>query len=344
MKKRSLYIIFLLFLGSATMLQARERISHWMGVWAELGEWSMLPEQSRLNPSIGGAGALGGTYEMQVSHFLLNVGLGAKAGYTSFKTPDDLTWYLEPGNHLYGTGPRDRDGWYYDYYAAMDNRRDNYLNVSFQIPVLLGAQFGRFYFLAGVKGDIHMLNRATISGDVRSHGEYEEFRMPLPGGGYTGYITEPYDMFYHGEHMKWTQDDVLMRVNVNASLEIGARLGYIPQGTGFDVPKSKVQYRIAAFADFGLMDMHRADTRNGLELPELKTPAENYIQRPELMISHILSTNDIAKRVRNLYVGVKFTVLFEIPAPKRCLLCPDSYIKFSPTRPNRGGTRLERDE
>ena len=69
-------------------LQAR--VSTYVGAYGQIGEWSLLPSGSDYSPSFGVAGGLGGVVELQIAPkysptaFLLDVGVGACGGMTSF--------------------------------------------------------------------------------------------------------------------------------------------------------------------------------------------------------------------------------------------------------------------
>lgn len=311
----------LLLVLSVGELSARTHVKHYLGVWGEAGEWTLLPQKSDLSNSLGGAGALGFAYELQYGGFLFDVGVGAKAGYTSFDVGNMLPQTLR--------GVTDPTGWTYEYYKIMLNKRkDGYTDLAVQVPLLLGAQFGRFYFLAGAKVDASMMTWTRVSGEAETSGKFasidQEFRdMPEHG-------------LYSGQELV-SKGNTAFKLNVNASLEIGARLGYIQTGSGFDVPKSKVQYRLAAFVDYGLLDIHKAQNKIAVQFP-----AEVLAEAPHPIVADILSTSNIAKAVNNLFVGVKFTVLFELPAPGTCVLCRDGHLPFKSSG-SKGRSRIEED-
>ena len=328
MKNLRLHIIVLVLAALTSLpMSAYNRgsqVKHFVGLWAEAGEWTLLPEKSNLGNSLGGGGALGFTYEMQASSFLFNIGVGGKAGYTVFNVDNSFQRYhniKEPGG-----GPGAWDLLYYD--CKLDKRKDGYMDVAVQVPVLFGGQWGRFYFLGGVKADISMLTRTRVSGEISTDGQYKEFDIPFRDMSEHGYFS--------GEAFT-SKGSTSFRLNLDASFEIGARLGYIQTGSGFDVPKSKTQYRIAAFVDYGLLDIHNAQNKVAIAFPTDFTDT----QVPEPIVADILSTADVAKAVKNLFVGVKFTILFEMPTPGHCVICRDSQLPYRPAGGGRGSARIE---
>lgn len=326
MKNCKSYLLLLLMLLCVLGTSARTSVKHYLGVWGEVGEWTLLPQKSDLSNSLGGAGAVGFAYELQANHFLFNLGVGGKAGYTVFDVGNMLPQTMNNIDQAAGPG----NVWTMEYYKFLLNKRkDAYMDVAVQVPILLGAQFGRFYFLAGAKADVSMMTKTRVSGEAETVGKFygidQEFRdMPEWG-------------FYSGQEMV-SKGSTSFRLNVNASLEIGARLGYIQTGSGFDVPKSKTQCRLAAFVDYGLLDIHKAQNKIAVQFPS----EVDFSQAPKLQVADVLSTSDIAKAVNNLFVGIKFTVLFELPAPGTCVICRDGHLPFKSSGA-KGRARIEED-
>ena len=110
-------------------------------------------------------------------------------------------------------------------------------------------------------------------------------------------------------------------LNLDVSFEIGGRIGQVTDASGFDVPKSKVEYRLAAFADYGVLDIrqgHKGDTQQSLIIPETYNAVEAYNPdgKNQSMVDNmttndIITTENFAKSLNNFMVGLKFTVLFQ---------------------------------
>ena len=108
-------------------------------------------------------------------------------------------------------------------------------------------------------------------------------------------------------------------------------MGVINYAVGYDVPKRKVECRLAGFVDYGLLDIHVH--RN---LPSFTVPAGYNVEGTSpiyktrtmvdnLAVNDIMSTPGFAKSVNNLMVGLKFTFLFQLPEPGQCVICRDAY-------------------
>ena len=295
---------------------ASAQVSHYLGAWAQGGEYTYRATLARevfdMKSSLGGGGGLGFVYEMRAGdHFLLDVGVGGNSAWTRFKVPD-RQYVLH--NML------DSEGEVFDYVYDVKHRRDAYWVTSVQVPLLLGGQWGRFYFLAGAKFDMALLTNTTIKADVSTLGDYKQYITPLHNIPAQGFV----------DNMPFEQKQrIALKPNVTASVELGCRLGEIYKEKGFDVPSQKVQYRIAAFADWGILDPHVA-TDN----PLMHVPATYNAKAPlsGLTACDVMSAKevtDISGVFTTLMVGVKFTVLFQLPKSKSCVICRDQPFRSS---------------
>ena len=300
-------------------------VKHLMGVSAEVGEWSLLPQGSSLNPSLGGAGSVGFVYDLQAGHFLFDLGVGITGGQTTFKVPD---WSYTFADQT------DSEGDMFDYVCSVSNRTDAYSNMAVKIPVLLGGQWEQFYALAGVKLGFNAFTQANMTADLSAYGQYFQYVNGQKVYMFDRFFDEPpyTDEFFANRKLAGSEK-TSFNINLDASVEIGARLGFMTDHTGFDVPKSKVQYRLAVFADYGVLDLHQAQTCSAVDVTSQNVGgSENALQ-----MHNILSTENVASAVNNLLVGIKFTVLFELPQTKGCVICRDGYSGFSTH--NRKGRR-----
>ncbi len=317
-------IIVLLMTGFAFVSARNTEVKHLIGVSAEVGEWSLLPQNSTLNPSLGGAGSLGFVYDLQAGHFLLDLGVGITGGQTTFKVPD---WSYTFADQT------DSEGDMFDYVCSVNKRTDAYSNLAVKIPLLFGGQYRRFYALAGVKFGLNVLTQTAMTANLSTYGQYFQYVNGQKVYMFDRFFdTPPYtDEFFANRELK-DSEKTSFNVNLDVSVEIGARLGFLTDHTGFDVPKSKVQYRLAVFADYGVLDLHKAQSFSAVDVNSQNVgSSEN-----ALRMHNILSTENVVSAVNNLLVGIKFTVLFELPQTRGCVICRDGYSGFS-THNRKGG-------
>lgn len=325
MKKFKLYCILGLF--GCICLPTEAQVTNWVGLSIAAGEWSLMPQQgkSELQMSLGAGGTLSFHYELEAKHFLFQTGVGVNSGWTQFKVPE-ISQVLPNQTDIQG----DKLNYLYQF----PNRRDAYTPINVQIPLMVGGNWSRFYFLVGAKLNINCATWAFQKSNLTTAGDYTD---PTFMGLVTGV---PAQQFYGPENNIVLANKGMTAMNlidVNAAAEIGLRMGYIQTATGYDVPQSHTQYRLALFADYGLMDCHKAQYNQPLIAPSKYDPWTEYSMITGLQMNDILSTTNIAKAVNNLLVGVKFTILFQTLPEPRCVSCE----KNSPLRRRKGGTKIE---
>ena len=310
-------IAILLIAGFCSAIARNTQVKHLMGISVEAGEWSLLPGESNLKSSLGGAGSVGFVYDLQAGHFLFDLGVGCTYGQTIFNVPQ---W-----SHTF-SDQTDSEGDMFDYVCQVNKRTDAYSNLAIKVPVLLGGQWGRFYVLAGVKFGFNALTKADMTASLSAYGQYFQYVNGQKVYMFDRFFDEPPytdEFFANRELVRSTKTS--FNINLDASVEIGARLGFMTDHTGFDVPKSKVQYRLAVFADYGVLDLHKAQNNNSVDIN-----SQNVGGSEEALLMHdILSTANVASIINNLLVGIKFTVLFELPKAKGCVICRDGYMGYS---------------
>ena len=328
-----------LFLLTAVLFSGHmnAEVNHYAGAFGALGEWSLLPNGNKdYTYSLGGNIGLGGVYELQVgpkygsTRFLFDVGVGAQAGLTSFLQSSSMTKTLSNQTTI--------DKQTIDYVYEVNDRHDQYRDVAVGIPVLFGVQHKKFYLLAGIKMNYHVLTQTASSAIVNTYGQRE---------GLDPYRNQPEYQFFEGVKVnggvktKFTYD-------INATLEIGGRIGLVTGDTGYDVPNRRIEYRLAGFVDYGLFDIRDNSSKNintdALATPDTYDPTYMVTTMIDnLQMSDIMSVNGFASRVNNMTIGLKFTVLFQLPKAGECVLCRDSYQRTL-IQHSGGGTGVKHEE
>jgi hypothetical protein len=59
-----------------------------------------------------------------------------------------------------------------------------------------------------------------------------------------------------------------------------------------------------------------------------------------IVMNDIMSVDNFASRVNNLMVGLKFTVLFQLPKSGQCVTCRDNYLGTTRSK-SRAGVQHE---
>ena len=340
-KKYQLYGILLLALLLSCHVSAK-KVNHYVGGYAQIGEWSLLPTSSKYGNSVGVAGGAGFVYELQAGNnysslrFLFDAGVGATYGMTAYIQSSNAQVKLE--NQL------DLNDERFDYIYEIRDRKDQYTNLALHFPLMVGVQYKRFYALLGVKFYANMLTQRQTTASLTTYGEYwnpahtekiyPDFRENMPDY-----------QFFTDEPLKDRQK-THFKLDADLSVEIGARLGVINYAVGYDVPKRKLEYRLGAFMDYGLFDLHTTGRLEALALPRgfRYNATEAYNTRTmidNLELNDVMRTTGFAKKVQNLMVGVKFTILFQMPEQKKCVMCDDNYKSTATRSSSRRGMKYE---
>jgi hypothetical protein len=324
-KHQSYWVLFFALLLCGSM---NAKVTNYVGATAQVGEWSLMPSGSTYSPSLGVAGGLGFQYELQAgrafspTRFLFDVGVGAGVGMTSYNQTSSQTVEL--------TNQYDADGWRFDYIYNVNNRHDKYNDVAVNVPLMVGMQHKRFYFLAGVKVYAHVWTKTQSTASIETYGRYcygagEGGATIIGSTGQSDLRNVPSQQFFTAIP-KSGGVKTSLNLDIDASFEIGARLGRIIYDVGYDVPKRKIEYRLAAFVDYGLLDLHTRGAQQALITPAKYDINPNTTTMVDnLVMNDIMSTEGFASKVNNLVVGLKFTVLFQLPEDGKCVICTDGY-------------------
>lgn len=330
-KNTVILLLALLLCGSVSA-----KVNNYVGAYATAAEWTLLPSGSKYSGSLGFAGGIGGLYELQAgptyspSRFLLDVGVGAWGGMTSFMQGSDAI--VERLNQ------HDLQNDLFDYVYEIHGRKDSYNNIAVQVPLMVGVQHNRFYMLVGAKLNASFWTKTKSTATLNTYGRYAEFGEMR---------NMPEYQFFENEKIKGGVK-TSFNLDVDLSFEIGGRIGVVTDAVGFDVPQRKIEYRLAAFVDYGLFDLHNQGTKDALVTPsyyDINPSSKDYVYKGRSMVDNIvmndiMSTSGFAKAVNNLTVGLKFTVLFQLQEEGKCVLCRDAYGS-SVRRGRRGGVQYE---
>jgi len=313
-KHQSYWVLLIAVLISGTVNAA---VNNYIGAYANVGEWSLLPSQSKYSASFGVAGGLGFLYEMQAgptyspTRFLFDIGVGAHGGWTSFNQSSNVKMPIDGIQ-------RDLNNDEFVYVYEIKNRKDQYTNLAVQVPLMIGVQHRKFYMLAGAKFTANVLTKAHTTANITTYGDYVAFDP---------FYNMPEYQFFNDLPFK-KKADASLNFNVDLSLEIGGRFGLVTDAVGYDVPKRKIEYRLAGFVDYGILDIHKDRGMAFFTAPTYYDAVEAYgttTMVDNLEVNDLMSTSGFAKAVNNLLVGIKFTVLFQLPEAGKCVICRDAY-------------------
>jgi hypothetical protein len=265
-------------------------------LWGSAG-YNNLPNNADGVNALGGVGAsVGLGYEWHRNSFILQVG-GEFYRHSSLLALDDFdrTFRLLDKEELLNG----REEWYNETFYYSENR-DKYTLSYVNIPLMLGFQKNRFYFLAGAKFGFSLQAQSQTTTTLRNTGKYDysiDEIENIPG------------RFFSREETGRLHD-LSFGFNTTASAEMGFYFGSRENN-------SRTKYRLALFADYGLLNINPHKSKEEILLYDPMN-----FQRPELN-SFVKSSVFSDKTLNTFYTGLKLTVVFGLRQRAECrwLLC-----------------------
>ncbi|MDR3326591.1 MAG: hypothetical protein LBT04_00390 [Prevotellaceae bacterium] len=327
----SLIVAFSFFSVSSSYAQYLNK--YYLSFWGAVGYANLLHADigsaelglPNIYKSIGGPGGLLGLgFEFQHRKFLLSVGAEFDFKNSTHKI-DRLRVELGEiviganGKHYVNVeqgGMIDKEGDPFVMRYDFDKYRDNYSIGYVNIPLMMGARFQSIYFLAGGKFGLNVLGFANTKSVISSAGGIYPHLIEMPPNYYGGGKTS-------------SKQDISLNYSVVASLEIGKIMF-------FNKNKTRFHYRIAAFADYGVLNVNPIGGKN------VRTdviPNGEFVSAPYapdgsanvLNLQHnsiFTSIRAIDKAVNPLLVGIKFTLLFDLGNKEPCNCLEDYNSKW----------------
>jgi len=274
---------------------------HLLGASIKGAFGSMFGNSDYTTPGLGWNGTLDFVYEYQHNYLLIQTGFGIRLDNMANQLKDyDLEKEMAD----------DKNRKYILRYE-FTNRTEKYSLFSLQIPALVGAHYHHFYGLAGVNFCLPLSAVAQLSATCTTTGYYPQFDVPFE------------EMDNHG-----LRKDVPIGVNnqtfkvnfdVLAHIELGYDYGVFEKRTsGYQRKRQKdLRYRIAAFADCGLIPMGKASSLPVIVIPEQYPYDFEMFQLTNLLNS---SVNKEAQ-IHRFSVGLRFTFLFGFAYKPPCNTC-----------------------
>lgn len=265
--------------------------------YANINQPSELDNNYMYHSLKGGPGAgIALTYELQYGAFRFETGLD----FTYLNSTSAYEFNLK--RHL--ESPYSGD-YYYITDKLLETRNIGYVGL----PVLFGAQFSRYYFMAGAKVGYGVL------GNYKQHGQYDIVVKDDA-------LLEPYGLGIHSVPDKANDNYKLSLQQPSLSLcaEFGIDLDEWLQaqpdkkkkkrqtkpGERLPFGREYIHYKVGVFAEYGILNTNKPTGA----LPLTFSQTDPIPQATNSM----LSLTDT--KVNNLFVGVKFAVQFEIPGKK----------------------------
>ena len=261
-----------------------------MSLHGDVGHSALLHTVEGMKPSTGFNGNLGVDYRLFHNNFIFSVGVEGMYEL-NVNSMDELDVSIPM---------MDTEGELFDMHVHVDKSRDLAQMVNLNIPLLFGGEWGRFYFMVGPKVSLNMWGVTSSHAEVTTYGEYDKY--------YDDFYDMPNHQFESDQYMGSAVLPLKWNFNIMAHAEIGGRIGHMFKHKQFRLNPDKVRMYLAAYMDFGVLDVHiKGSGAPMFEYRETDKGVQFYVQP--------LMKSDLADNAvfRNLNVGIKFTVAFEMP-------------------------------
>ena len=263
---------------------------------------------------LGGGAMAGVFYNFEYKHFLIHTGFGVSHTYNRNRFDiQDITASITEYPTM-------------KYHYTFDNYMAHTMYGQGYVPVMLGANYDKWYFLIGAKVGLIPFGGYTRSEtDVTLWATDEDIIDPLEG------LFTHEMQTYHLQSQQQALD--FQPLNVMASAELGITLNHrvwqpkprvkmdraqqYREAIRRKTTQERTSYRLSLFADLGLWNIR----------PTYQANPAAYEAQPEGGIASLHSISNIELHstfgyepyrnslLNNLFVGLKFTMQLELPKP-----------------------------
>ncbi len=288
------YIFIACLLAWSALISAHTPLSpetrHFLSLHGDAGYSAILHTIAGQKPSAGMAAMIGFDYRLFHNNFIFSAGVEGMYELNANQLDD----------HDEAIRMMDTEGDIFNMHVHVDKSRDLAHMANVNIPILFGGEWGRFYFMVGPKVAINLYGMTASSAQITTYGEYDK------------YYDDFYDMINHqfvsNQYMSSAALPLKWNFNIVAHAEIGGRIGHMFKHQQFRINPDKVRMYLGAFVDFGLLNLHVASGGSPIfGYRETDKGVQFYLQP---LFQSSLADNAV---FRNLNVGIKYTVAFELP-------------------------------
>ena len=279
-------------LGSSLSAHTRlaPETTGFISLHGDLGYSALLHTIDGQKPSSGMNTNIGVDYRLYHNYFLFSVGVEGMYQLSANRMED----------HDEAIPMMDTEGDLFNMHVHVDKSRDLAHMVNVNVPVLIGGEWGRFYMLAGPKVSLNLYGVTSSTAEITTYGEYER--------AYDDFYNMPNHQFVTGQKMTSGTLPMKWNFNVMAHLELGARVNHMFKHKQFRTNPDKVRMYLAAYMDLGVLNIHTGTGGAPLfDYRETDKGVQFFVQ--PLMLSDLSA----GQTFRNLNVGIKYTVAFELP-------------------------------
>ncbi len=308
MRKMAKYssILFIL-LGTVSSLWAGTRLSpdesQYLAVWGAVGGKTLLNNSKEVKPGLGVEPSLGVGYQYIRNGFMVQIGLEGSFSYLN-NSLDNMDFRIKM---------KDTEGDPFVMHASVADCKDVVRTADVRIPILVGYEYNRFYFLAGAKVGVSLWGTTQTKSQLSTKGEYDRF--------IDWFENVPNHDFANNQTIKSSAYKLKFKApSVDLHIEVGGRLDKIfPIHERTNDLRHDYRLYLAIFADYGVLNIHENVSEGDLLTYTVKDGESLRFTAIPAMVSEQMMN----KKVNPLTIGIKFTFLWNLPMKQECVRCMD---------------------
>ena len=266
---------------------------NYVTVHGDLGASVLLHNIPNQKPGAGMNGIIGVDYRLYHNNFLFTI--GAEGMYNLFVNPldnvHDTLMMNDTEAQLFGMN------------VLVKSSRDRAHMVNVNVPVLVGGEWGNFYFLVGPKLSLNLYGATSSSALATTYGDYDRY--------YDDFYDMPNHQFETNKPLESGMIAMKWNMNVLAHVEIGGLFQTVKKHRGYTRYAEKVRTYLSVYADFGVLNLRSSQGGNPIFGNRETDQGEVQFYVEPLLTSDLSD----GKIFRSLSIGVRYTV--SIPMPER---------------------------
>jgi len=274
-----------------------------------------INQSNSLQQLVGGGGAgLDLTYNLEYGHLRFETGL-------------DFRFLNSTSNYGFQLNVKEQNSGS-DYFYLFDKLPETRNMFQIGIPVMIGAQFSRYYFLVGAKVHYSLMGSYSHSKDAKYDILVQDPDLFEPYGrgiyNINGQTAAP---------IKFKQPDLSVAVEVGIDLDewlqqqpsndkdAKKKRQSVKAGQRLPFGREHIHYRVGLFAEYGVLNTNATPAA---------LPANFKNDELEIQSTNTLLALNGDTKLNNLLVGAKFAIQFEVPGKKaRPVPPPPAYAIYS---------------
>ncbi|MBR3565984.1 MAG: OmpA family protein [Paludibacteraceae bacterium] len=295
---------------------------HYLRLYGKVGYAAMFDDLSKLTKNsdqpamlsnqqlLGGPGAgIGFGYDYEYRYFRASVGIE----FNYLRSTSKYAFDMHRPVTLTQTGVKDLivplD---YTYRFGYLNETRNIMHVG--VPVMVGAQLSRYFLMVGVRAGYNLVGNATTSGEIDVTAWDPQLISQIGNNKGLGLTNYTLDKNKHKLDLKQPELSILAEFGLDLDEWLQVQPKKKKKGRKSKQSfKESLHYKVSVFAEYSLLNQNgsTADMQNLAKFDQFAVSDMNSM----LTMPKAVGSTD-APALKNLFVGLKFAVQFQIPEKK----------------------------